>query len=98
MAMAASDFQWKKDCQIVCSEILPLARGVITPIVRMIIPSVKPYFSSQGKVCCSPSTLSNSSTTIAIVTGELLLTTPSAARPSSSREVISMYRRTPYLN
>ncbi|MNW70889.1 hypothetical protein D3C74_504030 [compost metagenome] len=49
--MAASDFQCRKECRIVCSEILPLASGVMTPMVRMIIPSVRPYFSSQGNAC-----------------------------------------------
>ncbi|MNN69313.1 hypothetical protein D3C81_1850960 [compost metagenome] len=49
--MAASDFQCRKECQMVSSEIFPLARGVITPIVRIMIPAVSPYFSSQGNVC-----------------------------------------------
>lgn len=32
-------------------EIFPLASGVMTPMVRMIMPTVSPYFSSQGKAC-----------------------------------------------
>ncbi|MNW19738.1 hypothetical protein D3C71_2198580 [compost metagenome] len=65
----------------------PLANGVITPISRMIIPAVRPYFSSQGKVCESPRSFRSRSTSIAIVTVELLLTIPSPANPSRRREM-----------
>ncbi|SUH37928.1 Uncharacterised protein [Salmonella enterica subsp. enterica] len=48
-AIATSDFQFTKEWINVEGGRVPLAMGAITPMVRMIIPTVSPCFSIQEK-------------------------------------------------
>ncbi|MNR57194.1 hypothetical protein D3C85_1779200 [compost metagenome] len=66
--MAISDFQFTKECKSVDAGKVPLAIGAITPMVRIIIPIVRPCFSIQGKKVFSGVTRTIISTRIEIAT------------------------------
>ncbi len=67
-AIASSDFQFIKEWISVDGGSVPLAMGAITPIVRMMIPTVRPCFSIQGKKAFSGVTRTIISTRMEIAT------------------------------
>lgn len=84
-AIAKNIFQLRNSCQY-GRAILPDTRGLNTPIVRIMIPIFKPYFSINGmylkrNVCCI-----NNKTIAEINTLVLLLMTPNKINTTNSSD------------
>ncbi|KWZ89296.1 hypothetical protein HMPREF3212_03166 [Citrobacter freundii] len=88
-AIATSDFQFTKEWMSVEGGSVPLAIGAMTPMVRMIIPTVRPCFSIQGKKVFRGVTRTMISTRIETATVVLWLTKPRAASPRRISRVTS---------